>query len=130
MIRKRRGRKGRTRRFLNHIDNGENIRLSTKVLLDSFLELRRKLNGKCGGSCPSLVTIPNSLSLSLEFRTTYFARPKQICSTCVKEFGWLPKLKYTCICPCNRVKNKEEIMVRLDEFIEELHDRLKKEYSN
>lgn len=102
-------------------------RLCTKVQLDSFTETRRRLKGKCDNSiCPQSI---------LHAGIKNPKENKLLCGLCDENFGFL-KGKYASFtvwgdvcCPCYRKLNPDELFFRLDEYIEELQEKLKKEYS-
>lgn len=107
---------------------------NTKVVLDTYTELRRRLNGKCGGACPINCkgTASSNLRISnykLEKMKTVKRREElEFCSYCEKFHFINSKINHCC--PCNRYANPEEISLYLDEFIEELQEQLSKEYSS
>jgi len=93
----------------------------TKIVLDTFQELRRELKGKCGNSCPKFI-----LNHSAKKRSNIFS----FCEICKKEFSFIACKDLFYNCPCLRELNPEELFLRLDEFIEELKQKLLKEYSS
>lgn len=100
---------------------------NTKVALDAFTELRRKLNGECGSTCP-LCIVSNKLYAYESYQVK--RREKEFCNYC-KNFHFIKhNIGLPRPCPCDRESNPEEIFLYLDEFIEELEEQLSKEYSS
>lgn len=107
---------------------------NTKVALDAYTELRRRLKGKCSGVCPidckqTKYSNPHISKYRREKRKKYISRTEtEFCGYCEKFHFIRGKIdKY---CPCYRLSNPEEIFLYLDEFIEELQEQLSKEYSS
>ena len=106
--------------------------LCTKVKLDSFVELRIRLNGKCGDTCPmDCIKNKNEYNKTNSERT--LPRLKIMCNICFSEFNFLNTIwhlenNYE-LCPCHAQINKNDLFFRLDKYIEELQKQLKKEYS-
>lgn len=95
--------------------NDELIPAETQLV--AFIELRRELQGKCGGLCPRW-----------NIEKSVFYGP--FCNLCREYFGFLSH-KYDDIdCPCLRNINPDELFLQLDEVIEELAEQLTKEYSS
>ena len=107
---------------------------NTKVALDAYTELRRRLEGECGDVCPmncnkTKYSNPHISKYRREKRKKYISRTEdEFCGYCEK-FHFI-KNKKDHNCPCYRLSNPEEIFLYLDEFIEELQEQLSKEYSS
>jgi len=102
------------------MSNGE-----IKVILDSFIELRRRLNGECRPSCPRHTRYRHSINIKLR---RYLKKTDIICNNC-KSFHFLSCLYADKDCPCNRGINKHELFFYLDEYIEDLEQSLTKIYN-
>jgi hypothetical protein len=107
-----------------------NTLISTKVLLDAYTELRDQLNGKCGEVCPihcvSYMQAPKRISTFYMFSyDSYTTKRKDLfCSFCERCWNIVED-----DCPCNSHLSRKEVFLRLDEVIDELQTKLKKEYS-
>jgi hypothetical protein len=110
-----------------------NTLISTKILLDGYTELRERLNGKCGGSCPircvSYMQVPKRISKYCMFsyvNDNYTTKRIDLfCSFC--ERCWNIDEDD---CPCNSHLLQKEVFLRLDEVIDELQTKLNKEFSS
>ena len=107
---------------------------NTKVALDAYTELRRRLEGKCGSVCPmncnqTKYSKPHISKYKCEKMVIPLPRTAvEFCGYC-ENFHFIKGEKdYNC--PCLRRSNPEEIFLYLDEFIEELQEQLSKEYSS
>ena len=110
---------------------------NTKVTLDAFTELRRRLNGKCGDTCPKITYKPQSITLyTKSFKRNRKRLRKEFCDNYCTNFYFINHKAvsedqiYTAGCPCYRGCNPEELFLYLDEYIEELQEQLSKEYSS
>ena len=110
------------------------MRRNTKVALDAYTELRRRLKGKCGNVCPmnckqTKYSKPHISKYKREKMEIYISRTGvEFCGYC-ENFHFIRGKKDNS-CPCYRQSNPEEIFLYLDEFIEELQEQLSKEYSS
>ena len=87
-----------------------------RILLASFTELRTRLKGKCGGTCPKFIA-------QEEFNISVTTNTESVfCKACEQNFNFLNQRSQTNDCPCFMKCNKEEIFVRLDEYIGELEE--------
>jgi hypothetical protein len=103
--------------------------ISTKVLLDSFVHLRDLLNGKCNeNTCPH-IEIRFGLNFVERGGQYNSTRAKVFCQFCIDE--WNTDNGEAYICPCkNKLLTPFAIFLRLDDVIDELTEKLNKEYSS
>lgn len=110
---------------------------STKITLEVFKELKKILSGRCGNCCPNNILHEGNLRYYYNRRKKEGSRnvlkyskisKERFCFTCEKEFHFLSAKRKT-LCPCEREPNTEELFFRLDEFIEELEEKIQKEWN-
>ena len=102
------------------MSNGE-----IKVILDSFIELRRRLNGECGVVCPHGTVGRHHINRDI---LKLIKQRDMFCNNC-KSFHFLSCLYAYKKCPCQRGINKHELFFYLDEYIEDLERSLTKIYN-
>lgn len=118
-----------------------NSLISTKVLLDAYTNLRDQLNGKCHKNvCPhydiryflELIPSHNKNRIKYYYLTRSFGsdfwnyrihRQEIFCIFCQQS-------QYTDFCPCKNDLDEEDIFLRLDEIIDQLEEKIKKEFSS
>ena len=93
----------------------------TKIKLEVYTELRRRLNNKCGVSCPLSILISERMEKSTKSKKEWFYDGLFCEKGCDREFGYVLKpinpINNSAggICPCDRVIDLEELFLALDE---------------
>jgi hypothetical protein len=104
--------------------------VSTKVLLDAYINLREISNGKCSSSCPRDSINFGNYTKTIQSKKKYLYKRKKLnifctfcwdCWDCTK-LGYFP-------CPCHTNLSPKKIFLRLDEVIDQLRKKLEKEFS-
>jgi hypothetical protein len=100
--------------------------INTKVLLDAYVYLREISNGICCEECPrESIKFRDTQKIGIKYRRK---RMQLFCSFCwlnwdCYNYSFLP-------CPCHANLIPKEIFLRLDEVINQLEEKLKKEFSS
>ena len=95
-----------------------------QVRIEVLRELRKRLNGKCGNTCPHnlmRIYVVYSKIPPIKFNTTDGIWD---CENCTENFSFISCLERRALCPCKREPNPEELFLRLDEVIEEIEENL------
>ena len=90
------------------------------------------MNGKCGNTCPLDILHRIEKRFRMREGKRKFYRILFCVRGCTVEFEQVIKridIITGRICPCYRVNDPEELFLRLDEYIEELEERIIKLYS-
>lgn len=101
---------------------------STKVTLDLFTELRRRLAGSCKEDCPKIIYLHGNNRIRISRDLMHHHPINNICTAC-KEFYFISCENQHEKCPCYRKPNPEELFLYLDEFIQSLQETLSRQYS-